>query len=34
MSIATELWNSMPPTTWFFVLGLLISFNFLRKALF
>lgn len=34
VSLLTELWNAMPPTTWLFVLGLLISLNFLRKALF
>ena len=34
MSLATELWNTMPPTTWLLVLGALISFNFVRKALF
>ena len=34
ISFATELWNTTPPTTWFFILGLLISFHFLRKALF
>jgi hypothetical protein len=32
--LVTELFNTMPPTTWLFVLGLLISLNFIRKALF
>ena len=34
ISIATELWNASTPTTWFLVLGLLISLSFLTKALF
>jgi hypothetical protein len=34
VSLVTELFNTMPPTTWLFVLGLLISLNFIRKALF
>lgn len=34
ISVATELWQTMAPTTWFLVLGLLISFSFLKKALF
>jgi hypothetical protein len=34
ISIATELWNALAPTTWFLVLGLLISLNLLKKTLF
>ena len=34
VSLVTELWNTMPPTTWLFILTLLISFHFIRKALF
>ena len=34
ISIATELWNALAPTTWFLVLGLLISLSFLNKTLF
>jgi len=34
ISLAIELWNTMPPTTWFFILALLISLHFARKALF
>jgi hypothetical protein len=34
ISVATELWGTMAPTTWFLVLGLLISFSFLKKTLF
>ena len=33
ISFAIEMWNTLPPTTWFLVLGLLISINFVRKAL-
>lgn len=34
ISVATDLWQTMAPTTWLLVLGLLISFSFLKKALF
>lgn len=34
VSVASELWHAMAPTTWFLVLGLLISFSFLKKTLF
>jgi len=34
ISIATEFWNALAPTTWFLVLGLLISLSFLKKVLF
>ncbi len=34
ISMANELWQTMAPTTWFLILGLLISINFLKKTLF
>jgi len=34
ISMAAELWNALTPTTWFLVLGLLISLSFVKKALF
>ncbi len=34
ISVAVEMWNTLAPTTWLMLLGLLVSFNFLRKALF
>ncbi len=34
ISIATEFWNTLAPTTGFLVLGLLISLSFLKKVLF
>ena len=34
ISMATELWATLAPTTWFMVLGLLISINLLKKTLF
>ena len=34
ISIATEFWNALAPTTWFLLLGLLISLTFLKKVLF
>jgi hypothetical protein len=34
ISMAAEFWNALAPTTWFLVLGLLISLSFLKKALF
>ncbi len=33
-SMAGDIWSSMAPTTWILVLGLLVSFNLLRKILF
>ena len=33
ISIVTEILNGLGPTTWFLMLGLLFSINFLRKAL-
>lgn len=33
MSIAVELWSSLAPTTWFLVLGLLVSFNLVKRTL-
>ena len=33
-SFATQLWNAMPPTTWIFILGILVSIHLVRKALF
>ena len=33
ISMAMELWNSLAPTTWLFLLGILVSFTFIRKAL-
>ncbi len=34
ISMATGLWSALAPTTWFLLLGLLISFNLLKKILF
>ena len=34
LSAAAEFWYSMDPTTWLMLLGLLVSINFLRNALF
>lgn len=34
ISIATQIWEITPPTTWLLVLGVLISLNLLRKTLF
>ncbi len=34
ISMASDIWTAMAPTTWILVLGLLVSFNLLRKALF
>jgi hypothetical protein len=34
ISVAAEFWSTMAPTTWFMVLGLLVSFSFLKKILF
>jgi hypothetical protein len=33
ISMATELWNSFAPTTWLLLLGLLVSFTFVKKTL-
>jgi hypothetical protein len=32
-SVATDIWDSLAPTTWL-LLGLLVSYTFLKKALF
>ncbi len=34
IAVAVEFWNTLAPTTWMMLLGLLVSFNFLRKTLF
>lgn len=34
ISVATEFWSALAPTTWILILGLLISLSFLKKALF
>ncbi len=34
MSMANDIWTAMAPTTWILLLGLLVSFNLLRKSLF
>ena len=34
ISIATEFWNRLTPTTWLQVSGLLISLSFLKTVLF
>ena len=31
--ITMEFWNSLAPTTWLLLLGLLISFTFIKKTL-
>lgn len=33
LSMTTELWNSLAPTTWLLLLGLLVSYTFIRKTL-
>ena len=33
ISMTTELWNSLAPTTWLLLLGLLVSYTFIRKTL-
>ncbi len=33
-AIVIDLWHSMAPTTWFLILGVLISLNLLKKTLF
>ncbi len=32
--MADDFWSALAPTTWFMLLGLLLSINLLRKALF
>lgn len=32
--MATQIWETTPPTTWFLLLGVLVSLNLLRKTLF
>jgi hypothetical protein len=32
-SMMGEFLGSLPPSSWFFLLGLLVSLNYLRKAL-
>ena len=34
ISLATGYWNALAPTTWFMLLGLLLSYHLLRKILF
>ena len=34
LSIATDIWNSIGPTTWLLAVGLLGSITLLRKTLF
>lgn len=34
VSSVIDFWDALAPTTWLLVLGLLISFNLLKKALF
>ncbi len=34
LSMVGNFWTALAPTTWILVLGLLISFNLLRKTLF
>lgn len=34
LSIATTIWGSLAPTTWVMLLGLLVSYTFVRKVLF
>jgi len=34
MSMTMEIWNSMAPTTWLLLLGLLVSYTFVKKSLF
>jgi hypothetical protein len=33
ISMTMGFWNSLAPTTWLLLLGLLISFTFIKKAL-
>ena len=32
-SITTSIWSSLAPTTWVLLLGLLVSYAFVRKTL-
>ena len=34
IAVAVDMWNALAPTTWLMLLGLLVSFNLLRKSLF
>ena len=34
LSLATDIWSSLAPTTWLLLLGLLVSYTFVKKALF
>ncbi len=34
ISSAIGFWETLAPTTWLLLLGLLVSFNFLKKILF
>ncbi len=33
ISMTLEFWNSLAPTTWLLLLGLLVSYTFIKKAL-
>ena len=33
-SFTMNIWNSLAPTTWILLLGLLVSYTFVRKTLF
>jgi hypothetical protein len=33
ISMTMELWNSLAPTTWLLLLGLLASYTFIKKTL-
>lgn len=33
ISMTSEFWNSLAPTTWLLLLGLLVSFTFVKKTL-
>jgi len=34
LSVATNIWDSLAPTTWLLLLGLLVSYSLLKKTLF
>ena len=34
LSMTSEIWHSMAPTTWLLLLGLLVSYTFVKKILF
>lgn len=34
LSMAVEFWNSLAPTTWLLLLGLLVSYTLVKKTLF